>query len=60
MKKLILFYCISLSLLACKQEKKENKAPQEISAAVAGKEETKTMQDSIIVMPVEHASLRIT
>lgn len=42
--------------MACKQEKKENKAPQEISAAVAGKEETKTMQDSIVVMPVEHAS----
>jgi len=56
MKKLMLFSCLSLSLLACKQEKKEDKAPQEISAAVAGKEETKTMQDSIIVMPVEHAS----
>ncbi|MBW2962037.1 MBL fold metallo-hydrolase [Mesonia aestuariivivens] len=55
MKNIFLYSCLSLSLLACKQEKKPQKAEQKITAAVAKKTEEKT-QDSIVVMPVEHAS----
>lgn len=58
MKKLILFSCLSLLLLACKEEKKDQKAEQEITPATENKTDEKP-QDSIAVIPVEHASFAI-
>ncbi|HIB36809.1 MBL fold metallo-hydrolase [Mesonia sp.] len=59
MKKILLVSVLSVSLFACKQENKEAKDQQEISAAVEEKSEEKE-QDSIKVIPVEHASFAMT
>ena len=58
MKKILLVSALSVSLFACKQEAKETENKQEISPAVAEKTE-ESQEDTIKVMPVEHASFAI-
>ncbi|SHI79777.1 L-ascorbate metabolism protein UlaG, beta-lactamase superfamily [Mesonia phycicola] len=58
MKNIFFIACLSLSLFACKEEKKETQTEQEISPAVT-KNLEENKNDSIAVMPVEHASFAI-
>ena len=58
MKNIFLIGCLSLSFLACKEEKKEPQPVQEITPAVTSNTE-ENKNDSIAVMPIEHASFAI-